>query len=87
MKILNGGGGTRRVYACTVCGERGFWDENWSYYGSIALADTCPADLPYSCSTACKEVVDQNIKSGKWVLPKLRMTPGGGVVTKGRKGY
>ena len=94
MKILKGGWTTatetvkpRRVYTCTSCGKTGFWDKGWSWYGSLALSEACPADLPYACSEECRKVSESNIKSGKWVLPKARMTPGGGVIIKKRKGY
>lgn len=93
MQVIEGGktpvsdSKPRRSYICTVCGKIGFWDKDWSYYGSLALAEVCPKDLPYSCSKPCQKVAEENIKLGKWELPKLRMTPGGGVVVREKRGY
>lgn len=92
LRAIKGGGVPpefsipRRTYKCTVCRKVGFWDKNWSYYGSLIHAETCPADLPYACSETCRKKVEENIKSGNWEIPKLS-THGGGAVVKDRRGY
>lgn len=77
----------RKAYTCSVCGKIGFWNKDWSYYGSVALVDTCPNDLVFTCSDECREKAEKKINSGKWRLPTLKMSPGGGIVIRERKGY
>lgn len=84
MKIFDA---QRRGYKCTVCGKAGVWDKNWSYYGSYAHAEACPNDIPFACSEPCMKIIDNNLKSGKWRLPTLKMSPGGAYVSRERKGY
>lgn len=64
---------SRRVYTCTVCGKEEPWGESWGRYSSIALDETCPDDVPYSCSEECAAEVMLKVKKGEWRLPVLRM--------------
>jgi hypothetical protein len=78
----------RRKWTCDACGKTDYWDENWSYYGSIGHMETCTDDLICSCCDSCRDIANAKIESKEWQLPVLRSTgPAGmGVVTP-RKGY
>jgi hypothetical protein len=74
----------RRSYKCMVCGKIGFWNKDWSYYGSYAHLDTCPKDLIFVCSEKCAEVATKKIHKNLWVLPRIGKH---GEILKERKGY
>lgn len=77
----------RQKWVCDACGKEDYWSDTWGYYGSYALAETCPQDLPCGCSDECMKVVTEKITSGEWELPVLRADAGGFYVTRKRKGY
>ena len=78
---------TKKKYKCDICGKVGFFQDDWRRYSSYAHDETCPLDVPSSCSDDCFALLKEKIDSGIFQLPKLRMTAGGFVVTKARKGY
>ena len=57
MKVERGGnrGGEkpRRVWTCTECGREGFWDEGWSWWGSLQDEDDGMI-RHVMCSLACR---------------------------------
>jgi len=80
---------TKRIYVCNACGHEGKWGDGWSCYGSILHMEICPDDLPVACSAECASVIDNKVKSGEFVLPRLRMSMGGYCfdMVSERKGY
>jgi hypothetical protein len=74
----------KKVYTCTVCGKEGFWNDDWSYYGSIALAEDCPKDLIFCCSKTCQQQATQKINNHKWLMPEIDRC---GAVISERRGY
>jgi hypothetical protein len=74
----------KKIYTCTTCGKVGFWDKNWSYYGSLAHCDACPDDLIFCCSDYCRKIATKNIESGQWKLSHIGKY---GVIRSDRKGY
>ena len=42
----------RRLYICTICGKEGYWDENWSRYGSYLDIEEGKTVEKY-CSDEC----------------------------------
>lgn len=56
LRALRGGnrGGEkpRRVHTCTECGREGFWDQNWTWYGSLQDEDEGTIRVKV-CSPAC----------------------------------
>ncbi len=79
----------RKKYLCDICGKVDFWDENWSWYGSIAMEEICIDDIPTACSKTCKQELDARISDGRIKLPQIKFSkdyPLGRVTAK-RKGY
>jgi hypothetical protein len=76
-------------YRCDGCGKEDWWGESWGSYGSIVLAETSPHDLLTSCSPECEVVVMKKIRSGEYVLPKLKKASDGihHDVIEDRRGY
>ena len=80
-------GNGRRKYQCDVCGKVGFWNEDWSWYGSLADEETCPDLIPHLCSDECRKVADKKIKTHEWELPVVRNKGYQSYVCKQSKGY
>lgn len=76
-------------YTCDGCGKIGHWDQQWSSFGSLAMEETCPDDMPTVCSDKCREILKKKIESGEIRLPVLRLAPSGHywIVSKKRVGY
>lgn len=77
----------RTKYKCDICGKIDYWDEGWSSYGTLALQETCPEDIPNACSDECYEQVEKNIETGKFKLPVLKDDTYYFTVVKERVGY
>ena len=79
---------TRRKWKCDICGKVDFWSNSWFSYGSFAMEETCPEDIPTVCGIECKKEMEKKFSSGEFVLPKLsRIGPVGQKVIKNRQGY
>jgi hypothetical protein len=74
----------KKVYTCTVCGKEGFWDKNWSFYGSVVHTESCPKDLIYYCSKGCHKTAIEKVKNKEWGLPVINRY---GFIVMERKGY
>jgi len=79
--------GPHNRWHCDGCGKEDWWGPGWSYYGSIALMDTCPLDVPAACSPECAKIVEDRVNSGQYVFPKLKNKKYYFVVTELRQGY
>jgi hypothetical protein len=45
-----------RIWKCSGCGKEGFWDDNWSYYGSIECKKCWAPDIDWvACSDRCMD--------------------------------
>lgn len=75
------------VYRCDICGKESFWANAWKAWSSIALDETCPADVPTFCSEQCANLGYQRIQNGEWRLPELRLGAGYFTVKRERSGY
>ena len=82
-----GGGLNRTKYKCDICGKIDFWGSSWSSYGSLFHQETCPGDMPCSCSEDCFVEMKLKIKLGQMQLPVLRLNGYHHDVSKKRKGY
>ena len=74
-------------YQCDVCHKVDVWGPEWSKYSSLDLDETCPGDVPTACSDACAQTMLDNIRSGKWKLPKLQSNGHYSNVIAERRGY
>lgn len=77
----------QHLWKCDICGKIDFWSDDWSYYGSIIHQETCPGELPCSCSEKCKKELQEKINAGDIQLPILRNEVAGAVIIKKRIGY
>lgn len=48
----------KRPHICDACGRTALWDENWSWYGSLADLDDGKPVLK-ACSKACRSALKE----------------------------
>ena len=78
----------RRKWKCDICQTVDYWGPTWSQYGSIAMEDGCPEDIPTVCSDYCMRIFDGRLRRGEIKLPKLsKGGPAGYKILRPRKGY
>ncbi len=77
----------KRIHKCTICGNEGHWDDNWTWFGSLDHQDTCPEDLPNSCSEPCRLKLEKKIDSKEFVLPVISSHGYNSHVVEDKKGY
>jgi hypothetical protein len=58
-----------KVYTCAACGKEEQWTKNWRWYGSLAMEEICPGELPCVCSDRCAEQFDRKVATGEVGLP------------------
>jgi hypothetical protein len=77
--------GHSRIYQCDGCGKTAGWEDGWMSYGSVALEEICPHDMPTVCSKKCRAILDSKLKAGTIELPKISLQQQ--KLVKQRKGY
>jgi hypothetical protein len=78
----------KRVWKCDVCGKRAEWGPGWQAFGSIAMQEICPNDVPTICSEECKGIFREHMNSGYVVVPAVKLRgPNEYRITGKRKGY
>jgi len=59
------------LFKCDICGKKAWRNDEWVSYGSIALSETCPQDIPLACSDKCCVEMKRRFKNKEMALPKL----------------
>ena len=78
----------RRVWKCDQCGKRDTWQDGWRSFGSIAMMEVCPEDVPTTCSDKCKLAFQAGMLEGEIEVPTVKLRgPCGSSISGKRRGY
>lgn len=62
----------RHLYRCNNCKKEGAWSKSWSAYGSLAMKDEYPQEMPTMCSPECEMQFRQGMAMGRIGVPNVK---------------
>ncbi len=78
----------KKEYTCTLCGSKGFWSDDWEWYGSYLLSECIPEDIVYTCSGKCRSELNEKLHTGEiHVTDIVARGPNDFRIVKERRGY
>ena len=75
------------IHACSVCKKEEIWNDRWEWYGSYAMLETLPNEVPKLCSELCREAFQDGLGSGEITMRNVRASGYHCTITGCRSGY